>query len=104
LYRGRPRRQACRAPRHRSRGPPRRTLNRRCPPTPSSRQQRPAPPHQHSEPRRRSGSAGSCPRWWCRSTGSLPVSGGSGRLCQAATAGSLTKGSSLKPAIVSRVM
>jgi len=36
--------------------------------------------------------------------GSAPGSGGSGRLCHAATAGSLTKGSSLKGAMVSRVM
>jgi hypothetical protein len=48
--------------------------------------------------------AGSCPRWWCKSAGSLWVSGGFGRLCHAATAGSLTKGSSLKGAMVSRVM
>ena len=46
----------------------------------------------------------SCPRWWCKSAGSLWVSGGFGRLCHAATAGSLTKGSSLNGAIVSRVM
>jgi len=46
----------------------------------------------------------SCPRWWCRSAGSLRVSGGSGRFCQAATAGSLTKGSSLNGAMVSSVM
>ena len=48
--------------------------------------------------------ARSCPWWWCRSAGSLQVSGGSGRYCQAATAGSLTKGSSLKGTMVSRVM
>jgi hypothetical protein len=50
------------------------------------------------------GRIGSCPRWWCRSAGSLEVTGGSGRLCQAATAGSLTKGSSRNGAMVSRVM
>src|SRR5580704_19276406 len=47
---------------------------------------------------------GSCPSAWCRSAGSPQVSGGSGRLCQAATAGSLTKGSSLNGAMVSSVM
>lgn len=46
----------------------------------------------------------SCPSAWCRSAGSPQVSGGSGRLCQAATAGSLTKGSSLNGAMVSSVM
>ncbi len=46
----------------------------------------------------------SCPTEWCKSAGSLQVSGGSGRFCQAATAGSLTKGSSLKGAMVSRVI
>jgi hypothetical protein len=46
----------------------------------------------------------SCPSAWCRSAGSPQVSGGCGRLCQAATAGSLTKGSSLKGAMVSSVM
>jgi plasmid stabilization system protein ParE len=48
--------------------------------------------------------SGSCPMAWCRSAGSLRVSGGSGRFCQAATAGSLTKGSSLNGALVSSVM
>jgi hypothetical protein len=48
--------------------------------------------------------AGSCPWWWCRSAGSLQVSGGPGRFCQAATAGNLTKGSLLNGAIVSSVM
>ena len=47
---------------------------------------------------------GSCPMTWCKSAGSLALSGGFGRLCQAATAGSLTMGSSLKGAMVSRVM
>jgi len=49
-------------------------------------------------------SEGSCPWWWCRSAGSLRVSGRSGRFCQAATAGSLTNGSSLNGAMVSSVM
>ncbi len=38
--------------------------------------------------------SGSCPSAWCRSAGSVEVSGGAGRLCQAAAAGSVTKGSS----------
>jgi len=50
------------------------------------------------------GSLGSCPRWWCKSAGSHQVSGGAGRFCHAATAGNLTRGSSLKGAMVSRVM
>jgi hypothetical protein len=47
---------------------------------------------------------GSCPKEWCKSGDGFALSGGSGRFCQAATAGSLTKGSSLKGAMVSSVM
>jgi hypothetical protein len=47
---------------------------------------------------------GSCPRLWCRSAGSLVISGGIGRLAQAVMADSLMTGSSLNGAMVSRVM
>ena len=47
---------------------------------------------------------GSCPKPWCRSAVALEISGGFGQECQAATAGKLTMGSSLKGAMVSRVM
>ncbi|MBY6243695.1 hypothetical protein [Methylosinus sp. Sm6] len=47
---------------------------------------------------------GSCPSKWCSSGRSRSRDSGSSRLDQAATAGRLTIGSSLKAAIVSRVM
>jgi len=47
---------------------------------------------------------GSCPRAWCKSGVAFALSGGFGRCCQAAAAGSLKIGSSLNGAIVSRVM
>ena len=46
---------------------------------------------------------GSCPLWWCKSAGLFLISGWLGRFCQA-TAGSLTNGSWLNGAMVSRVM
>ena len=47
----------------------------------------------------------SCPREWCKSGGGFALSGRAGRYGQAAaTAGSLTRGSSLKGAMVSSVM
>ncbi len=47
----------------------------------------------------------SCPQEWCKSGYSFALSGGAGRYRQAAaTAGSLTIGSSLNGAMVSRVM
>ena len=46
---------------------------------------------------------GSCPVAWCKSGGALVISGGDWP-DQAATAGSLTMGSSLKGAMVSRLM
>jgi hypothetical protein len=49
--------------------------------------------------------ARSCPKEWCKSGGSFALSGRAGRYRQAAaTAGSLTRGSSLKGAMVSSVM
>ncbi len=45
---------------------------------------------------------GSCPRAWCRSGGGVAISGEVGRKRQAVTADSLTIGSSLKGAMVSR--
>jgi hypothetical protein len=48
--------------------------------------------------------AGSCPKAWCKSGGGIALSGGLGRLRQAATAGSPTIGSSLNGAMVSSVM
>jgi transposase len=47
---------------------------------------------------------GSCPVAWCRIGYIIALSGKVGRFCQAATAGSLTMGSSLNPAMVSSVM
>lgn len=44
------------------------------------------------------------PLGWCRSGGVIALSGLSGRLCHAATAGSMMMGSSLSGAIVSSVM
>ncbi len=44
----------------------------------------------------------SCPRAWCRSGGGVAISGEVGRKRQAVTADSLTIGSSLKGAMVSR--
>lgn len=41
---------------------------------------------------------------WCKSVGDHALSGGFGRYGQAATAGKLTMGSSLKGAMVSRLM
>jgi hypothetical protein len=49
-------------------------------------------------------SSGSCPLPWCRSGDGFALAGWFGRQYQAATAGSLTMGSSLNGAIVSRVM
>ena len=46
----------------------------------------------------------SCPRAWCKSGVAFALSGGFGRCCQAAAAGSLKIGSSLNGAIVSSVM
>jgi hypothetical protein len=46
----------------------------------------------------------SCPRAWCKSDAGFALSGRAGRCRQAATAGSLTMGSSLNGAIVSSVM
>jgi hypothetical protein len=46
----------------------------------------------------------SCPMAWCKSGGGIALSGRYGRVRQAATAGRLTMGSSLKGAMVSRVM
>ena len=45
----------------------------------------------------------SCPLWWYKSAGLFLISGWLGRFCQA-TAGSLTNGSWLNGAMVSRVM
>ena len=45
-----------------------------------------------------------CPTVWCRIGYIIARSGLVGRFCQVATAGSLTMGSSLKPAMVSSVM
>ncbi len=47
---------------------------------------------------------GLCPAAWCRIAYIIALSGELGRSCQAATAGSLTMGSSLNPAMVSSVM
>ncbi len=48
---------------------------------------------------------GSCPKEWCKSGGGFALSGRAGRYRQAAaTAGSLTRGSSLNGAMVSSVM
>jgi hypothetical protein len=47
---------------------------------------------------------GSCPRVWCRSGVAVVLSGKFGQERQAATAGRLTMGSSLKGAMVSSVM
>ncbi len=47
----------------------------------------------------------SCPKEWCKSGGGFALSGRAGRYRQAAaTAGSLTRGSSLNGAMVSSVM
>ena len=46
----------------------------------------------------------SCPWEWCKSGGGPALSGGRGLKYQAATAGSLTMGSSLNGAMVSSVM
>ena len=45
-----------------------------------------------------------CPAEWCNSGVAVVIAGGHGRCCQVATAGNLTIGSSLKGAIVSRLM
>ncbi len=51
------------------------------------------------------GTARSCPKEWCKSGGGFALSGRAGRYRQAAaTAGSLTRGSSLNGAMVSSVM
>ena len=47
---------------------------------------------------------GWCPAEWCNSGVAVVIAGGHGRCCQVATAGNLTIGSSLKGAIVSRLM
>ncbi len=47
---------------------------------------------------------GSCPRLWCKSGSMWRSPAGFGRFSQAATAGSLTIGSSLNGAMVSSVM
>ena len=48
--------------------------------------------------------SGWCPAEWCNSGVAVVIAGGHGRCCQVATAGNLTIGSSLKGAIVSRLM
>ena len=45
-----------------------------------------------------------CPGAWCRSAVGIALSGEPGRICQAGTADSLTIGSSLTGAMVSRLM
>jgi hypothetical protein len=47
---------------------------------------------------------GSCPGAWCRSAAVIALSGELGRIDQAGTADSLTMGSSLTGAMVSRLM
>jgi hypothetical protein len=46
----------------------------------------------------------SCPGKWCNSGEAVVITGGFSRGCHIATAGNLTIGSSLKGAIVSRLM
>lgn len=54
--------------------------------------------------KRMTGRMGSCPIAWCKSGGVIALCGRVGRFDQAATAGSLTMGSSLNGAMVSSVM